>query len=217
MFTGIITSISEILRADFLNKQMRLRIKPMCHSRVNPALDLIGDGNLYLRGESIAVNGVCLTVENYANDWFEAYVSAETSAITNLKNLQRNSLVNLERALQVGDRVSGHLVSGHVDTLARVIKILQIGESKKITLQFSKGFNDAIFVKGSVALDGVSLTVNRSTAETLEVNVIPETWRSTIIEHWRIGNVVNLEVEQKQLINAQKKIDMDYLYEYGFI
>lgn len=183
MFTGIIASIgtvSEILRS---GSQARLTITPN------------KDFRPYQFGESIAVNGACLTVETTQGPAFVAYASAKTMEVTTLGFLARGSLVNLERALALGDRLGGHLVSGHVDTVAQVTRITQAGESRVVRIAFDPAVAAEIIPKGSVALDGVSLTVNDCGPDFLEVNVIPATWQETTIAHWRVGTKVNLETD----------------------
>lgn len=183
-------------------------------------------------GESIAVNGVCLTVETATQGRFEVYASAETMARTNLGNLQHAGRVNLERALSLGDRLGGHLVTGHVDCLATVESISPVGESRRITLTFPLEFGGLVVGKGSVALDGISLTINTCTASSLEVNIIPATWRETAISKWKSGTKVNMETDiigkyvlrmlgpwkdkQSQSGTAQSAITMDFLKQHGF-
>lgn len=147
------------------------------------------------RGESIAVNGACLTVENFSEKHFFVYASAETMGLTNLGLLKVGALVNLERALALGDRLGGHLVSGHVDCLARVGESRQAGQSRWFHLTFPVEFSPYVIPKGSVTLDGISLTVNGCGRGWLEVNIIPETWRNTTISRWRPGDDVNMETD----------------------
>lgn len=148
-----------------------------------------------LRGESIAVNGACLTVETFVAGRFSVYASAETLGLTNLGRLKAGSRVNLERALALGDRLGGHLVSGHVDCLARVDESRQEGQSRRFRLTYPAEFSRLVVPKGSVTLDGVSLTVNACGQGWLEVNIIPETWRNTTISTWRPGDDVNMETD----------------------
>lgn len=183
MFTGIIQGEGQIVSLQSTGKETRLAIRALY------ALD-----NLVI-GESIAVNGACLTVESHAERLFTAYASAETMSRTNLGLLQPSSRVNLERALAVGDRLGGHLVSGHVDCQAVVRDIAYIGQSRRIRLTFPGEYGREVVSKGSVTLDGVSLTVNDCGPDFLEVNVIPETWRSTTVEHWAFGVRVNMETD----------------------
>lgn len=183
MFTGIIQGQGEVLSLTPMAKDIRVHIKALY------ALD-----NIQL-GESIAVNGACLTVETYGPRTFTAFASAETLARTSLGTLSNGSIVNLERALAMGERLGGHIVSGHVDTLAVVEKITRISASQCVRVGFSPEYQQEIIPKGSVTLDGISLTVNDCGSNFLEVNVIPETWNSTTMHTWVHGRHINLETD----------------------
>ena len=180
-------------------------------------------------GESIAVNGVCLTVESFSAKGFTAFASAETLSATNLSNLAPGKRVNLERALAFGDRLGGHLVSGHVDGVGSVLSVSSRGRSKVFRIAVPKEFSRQVIRKGSVALDGISLTVINCGADFLEVNIIPETQKATTIMDWRAGYAVNVETDligkyvQNLLppINEQEdapksNLSMDFLREHGF-
>ena len=140
-------------------------------------------------GESVACNGVCLTVETWlpAGPEFTAFASAETASCTNLGGLRVGALVNMERAMQMGDRFGGHIVSGHVDCVAHVESMTEVGGSRRIRMAFDAQWSGEVVPKGSVTLDGISLTVNRCGAGWLEVNIIPETWRVTTAANWKPG------------------------------
>ncbi len=183
MFTGIINGQGKIFSVQKNGQETRLIIQALF------ALD-----NIEL-GESIAVNGVCLTVESAKEHSFGAYASAETMSRTNLGALTQDSLVNLERALALGQRFGGHIVSGHVDTLAEVESIVDVGQSRCIRLTFDTKYAPEIISKGSVTLDGISLTINECGTDFLEVNVIPETWSTTTVKQWKVGGFVNLETD----------------------
>jgi riboflavin synthase len=210
MFTGIIELLGEILALQDMQGQARLRIKPLIKMR-----DL-------QKGESIAVNGVCLTVETFGDDWFEVYASFETIKITNLQRLHTKALVNLERALLVGQRFGGHFVTGHIDTVAQVQKAVINGESKQIRFSYDEKFSDFFAPKGGIALDGISLTVNQCGTGFLEVNIIPATLANTTICNWRDGYTANLEVDvlsryvKAQQAQANTKINMQFLAANGF-
>ena len=183
MFTGLINGQGVILALHPSGNETRLFIEARYE------LD-----NIEL-GESIAVNGTCLTVESFEYRKFSAYASAETMSRTALGQLRAGSRVNLERALAVGDRFGGHIVSGHVDCVAHVVSIRQVGESRCVRLSFPQELESEILPKGSVALDGISLTVNACGHNFLEVNGIPETWRVTTVTDWKPGTPVNLETD----------------------
>lgn len=208
MLTGIIEGLGLILSMIKIDNQLILKIKP---------LFMI---DKYQRGESIAINGICLTVYEYDKDWFKVYVSEETYKNTNLKNLKQNSLVNLERALKINDRFGGHFVTGHVDGIAIVKNIMVAGESKVFELRYDKQFSNLIVEKGSVALDGVSLTVNSCDANSFKINVIPETLNATILKSWRIGYQVNIEFDLLGKYVMQKstsKLTKSFLAENGYL
>ena len=172
MFTGIINGQGKVLAVESRGHETRFRIQ---------ALYDLAD---IILGESIAVNGTCLTVETSGPSLFSAYASAETMQRTALGLLKPGAKVNLERALAVGDRLGGHIVSGHVE-----------GESRRIRIGFPASFGAEVIGKGSVALDGISLTVNDCGPDFLEVNVIPETWRATTVAEWAPGTRINMETD----------------------
>ena len=217
MFTGIIQSLGVVTEIVRTHGEVRLAITP--RQSFLP----------YQLGESIAVNGVCLTVEAARGEAFVAYASAKTLAASNLGELGHGSTVNLERALRLGDRLGGHLVSGHVDTVAQVERLTRAGESRIIRIRFDPAFAAHVIPKGSVALDGISLTVNDCGTDFLEVNVIPTTWQETTIAHWRVGTKVNLETDligkyvarmlapwQASSAPRASSITEDFLRQHGF-
>ena len=183
MFTGLVAGMGIVSRAATGSGQMRLAIRALFSL---PAIAL---------GESIAINGACLTVESHEENAFSAYVSAQTLHTTNLGSLSSGSRVNLERALAVGDRLGGHIVSGHVDCLARVEETVPEGESVRYRLSFPDEFGRLVAPKGSVCLDGVSLTVNECGPQWLTVNIIPATQAQTTISGWKKGQAVNMETD----------------------
>jgi len=146
-------------------------------------------------GESIAVNGACLTVVAKSADSFDADVSIETAEKTTLGRLSLGSELNLERALRVGDRLGGHWVTGHVDGIAKVSSIDHQGDSWRVQLTFAEEHRRFVAPKGSVAVDGVSLTVNEVTGSSLSVMLIPHTRGVTSFKHLRVGGELNLEVD----------------------
>lgn len=219
MFTGIITGRGEILSLESRQGEARLSIKADWN---------IADLQI---GESIAVNGACLSVEKGSGNFFSMYASAETMSRTTLGTLRNRSRVNLERALAVGDRLGGHIVSGHVDCVAKVEKVLSIGESRRIRLSFPSAYAQEVVAKGSVALDGISLTINDCGVDFLEVNVIPETWRTTTVSQWTSGSGVNMETDilgkyvrrmltldtsEKTPKTEQTRLSREFLSQHGF-
>jgi riboflavin synthase len=146
-------------------------------------------------GESIAVSGACLTVASISQAGFLADVSRETAEKTTLGRLPPGSLVNLERSLRVGDRMGGHLVTGHVDGVARVGSIEPVGEARRVTVDLPAELAPLVAAKGSVALDGVSLTVNAVQGSRAELMLIPHTLGVTSLGSLRPGSELNLEID----------------------
>ena len=146
-------------------------------------------------GESIAVNGACLTVTSIEGKKFEVEVSHETLKKTNLSNLKINSNVNLERALRVSDRLGGHIVTGHIDGVAQVEQVKPVGESIEFWFKVPDELKKYFISKGSVAVDGISLTVNEVINNKFSVNIIPHTQVETIIAELSTGDEVNIECD----------------------
>jgi len=146
-------------------------------------------------GESISVNGVCLTVTEIDPDGFGVDVSGETLSRSTLSFLKEREEVNLERALRLSDRLGGHLVAGHVDGIGKIVKKEQRGGSWFLRVQIEKRLSRYTIEKGSIAVDGISLTINQCGDTFFEVNIIPETSRETTILNKRTGDSVNIEVD----------------------
>lgn len=146
-------------------------------------------------GESIAVSGACLTVVSQSGSSFDVDVSTETSDKTTLGRLTLGAEVNLERALRVGDRLGGHWVSGHVDGLGRVLSLETQGDAWLARVAFGEELRRFVAPKGSITLDGVSLTVNEVQAAELSVMLIPHTREVTALKRWQAGSELNLEVD----------------------
>src|SRR6056297_98998 len=182
MFTGIVTDVGRV-RA--LEKRGDLR------ARIGTAYDMAGVDI----GASIACDGVCLTVVDKGADWFDVDISAETVSKTNLNVWTEGRRVNLERALKVGDELGGHIVSGHVDGLAEVVGIADEGDSTRVTLRAPEGLAKFIAPKGSVALNGTSLTVNEVEGRDFGINFIPHTKEVTTWGDVAEGDHVNLEID----------------------
>jgi riboflavin synthase len=182
MFTGIITDIGRIVSVEQRGD---------LHARIGTGYDT---GGIEI-GASIACDGVCLTVVALGADWFEVDISAETVSRTNLSRWQAGRRVNLERALRVGDELGGHIVSGHVDGLAEVVSIRPEGESTRFTLRAPADLARFIAPKGSVALNGTSLTVNEVAGREFGINLIPHTQAVTTWGEVALGDPVNLEID----------------------
>jgi len=146
-------------------------------------------------GDSIATNGVCLTVVDFGDQWYSADVSRETLSLTTLGKLKPGSKVNLEKAMAVGDRLGGHIVSGHIDGMGTVIDVHQDARSWRYRLRAPDSLARYIAHKGSICVDGVSLTVNRVEQSDFELNIIPVTLKETVFGDYRPGSDVNLEVD----------------------
>jgi len=184
MFTGIIQAIGTVESLQSHGGDVRLRIR-------TGKLDL-DDVRL---GDSIAVNGVCLTVVALRGDGFEADVSRETLSLTSLGDLEPGSPVNLEKALTLATRLGGHLVSGHVDGLGSVVDRREDARSVRFTIEAPAGLARYIAHKGSITVDGTSLTVNGVEGARFHLNIVPHTLRETIMGGYRVGTRVNLEVD----------------------
>jgi riboflavin synthase len=182
MFTGIITDIGTI-RAIADGAMRRLT--------VGCGFDMQG----VAMGASIACSGVCLTVVDKGADWFAAEVSNETMALTTAGRWTVGTRLNLERALKLGDELGGHLVAGHVDGIARLLAVRVDGGSHRLTLEAPAGQEKFVAPKGSVALDGISLTVNEVAGRTFGVNIIPHTWSWTTLSSLSAGDPLNFEAD----------------------
>ncbi len=184
MFTGIIEAIGQIIKRLQIKGDVRLNI------RTN-GLDL-ADVKL---GDSIAFNGVCLTVIEITAETVSVDVSAETLSCTSLNYLAEGDHINLEKALLPSARLGGHLVSGHVDGLARIVDMGEDARSVWYRLEVPQELAKFIAAKGSVCVDGVSLTVNTVKGREFTVNIIPHTMHKTIFQYYQVGQQVNIEVD----------------------
>ncbi len=185
MFTGLVAGTGQLKARDRRGPGYRLVIGTR---------GLAGFDTLDL-GESIAVSGACLTVVSTTLDSFDADVTIETAEKTTLGQLALGSEVNLERSLRVGDRLGGHWVSGHVDGVARVEAVEPQGDAWLVKIAFGDELRRFLAQKGSVALDGVSLTVNDVQGHSLSVMLIPHTREVTSLKHLKAGAALNLEVD----------------------
>jgi riboflavin synthase len=183
MFTGIIEELGTIRRITQITNGARLEVA---------ARIVMADAKL---GDSIAVNGVCLTVVAQGPDWFVTDLSAETLQRTSLKQAQPGTRVNLERALLPTSRLGGHLMQGHVDGTGELSEARPVGEGWVVRINFPAELDRYIVEKGSIAVDGISLTVAALAKDWFEIAVIPHTWKMTNLSALRRGAVVNLEVD----------------------
>ena len=173
-------------------------------------------------GESIAVNGVCLTAVALHADGFDTDVSVETLNVTALGSLSTASQVNLEPAISLGERLGGHLVSGHVDCVGTVTVRSSDARSIRLTVEIPNQYAHYVAKKGSVCVDGVSLTTNEVSANTFELNIIPHTAMATIIDSYRVGTLVNVEVDllarylERLMSKDGDDISLDFLKAHGY-
>ncbi len=183
MFTGLIEAIGEITRVDHTSDALTLTIKtPASYSG-------------FVHGESINVDGVCLTVISSSDNSFSVDVMRETLKVTSLKSVTVGKRVNLERALMVGGRLGGHYVQGHVDTVGK-LEVRKPGEKwEYFTFTIPKEFTTYIVKRGSIAIQGVSLTVVNVSKRHITVSLIPETLRATTLSSLQLGDDVNFEVD----------------------
>jgi len=190
MFTGIVEDTGTVRDRTETEDGLRLRI----------AVD--GFDDLH-HGQSISVSGVCLTVEEYdtgtdnadGDDWFEVFLASETVAKTYLGEIGAGDAVNVERAMPADGRFDGHVVQGHVDTVAEVTAIERVGEDWRFTFSIPEGHGDYLVDKGSVTLDGISLTVAEKRTDEFDVAIIPTTYEMTTLSEKSVGDPIHLEVD----------------------
>ncbi|MBO1271296.1 riboflavin synthase [Shewanella sp. 4t3-1-2LB] len=185
MFTGIIEAVGHLRRIERRGDDIRLTV-------ASGKLDL-SDVQL---GDSIATNGVCLTVVERLTDGYVADISAETVSLTGFNHYQVGQVVNLEKAVTPSTRLGGHLVSGHVDGQARVVEVTARGQATEYWLEAPQALARYIAHKGSIAIDGVSLTVNEVNGERFRLTIVPHTSGETTLPLLKVGDSVNLEVDQ---------------------
>ncbi len=218
MFTGLIEGLGMVKAADLRGGDMNLSIMPLFD---------MSDSTL---GDSISVNGVCLTITEMREGAFSVYASGETVSRSTTGRLKKGDEVNLERALRFSDRLGGHMVSGHVDCVGKILRKEQIKGSWHIRIGIDAASSRYIIEKGSVAVDGISLTINRCQDTYFEVNIIPETARMTTILRKKANDSVNIETDLiakyvEKFIRKERKsvkegasssIDREMLETYGF-
>ena len=184
MFTGIVTDVGTLLQVSPLEQGKRLRVQ----SRYDLAtLDL---------GASVSHAGVCLTVVEKGGDWYEVEAWEEALRLTSIGSLSPGDKINLERALKIGDELGGHLVSGHIDGTARIIGVEEEGEAVRFVIEAPEEVARFIAPKGSIALDGTSLTVNGVEGNVFDVLLIRHSLEVTTWQYRQVGDALNLEVDQ---------------------
>jgi riboflavin synthase len=184
MFTGIISAIGDITKLEERAGDARLTIRTGSLS--------LGDVQL---GDSIACNGACLTVIELTGEGFVADVSVETLTLTTIGNWQTGSRINLEKAMRATDRLGGHIVSGHIDGIGEVVALEEDARSWRFRMRAPREIAKYIAHKGSITLDGTSLTVNIVDGAEFELNIIPHTMTHTVMGDYKVGSKVNLEVD----------------------
>ncbi len=219
MFTGIVEELGQLQKLEKGEEWGRISVA---------AGIVLEDVKL---GDSIAVNGVCLTVVDFSSHHFEADVMAETLDKTNLGQLEFGEKVNLERAVRLSDHMGGHIVQGHVDGIGMILEEHMVGIAKVVTFRAPKNILDFTVAKGSIAIDGISLTVVDVTSETFSVSLIPHTAAQTTLGFKRPGDTVNLEADivgryiykfihgdaTPQATVSEQQLSFSALLENGFI
>lgn len=217
MFTGIVEGLGKIEGLLRIGEGLRLGIRPLYEFR-DPQV-----------GESISVDGVCLTLVDWARGVFSVDVSHESLLRSTLRDVQVGNLVNLERALKVGDRLGGHFVTGHVDCVGVIMDIKRVERSRVMRIEIEKALSAFVVEKGSIAIDGISLTVNGCGIGWIETNIIPHTFEVTTLKNKGPGSKVNIEVDilgkyvysiltstRGRDVNKEKGITLEKLQEYGW-
>ena len=189
MFSGIIEKTCNVNKLDLSSNPIRLYIDYNKHQ-----LSL---------GDSVAVNGTCLTVSSIENHIVMFELSSETIEKTNLGLLTNKSMVNIELPLTLNKLISGHLVSGHIDMVVEIVSIKTDGECLNIVIQMTEAMRPFIVQKGSITVDGVSLTVNKITDSTIDLMIIPHTFKNTTMKYYKEGQTVNIELDYiaKYIVN----------------
>ncbi len=211
MFTGIIKAKGMIRSMQKRGGDVRMTVS-------SPGLPW----SEYEVGESIAVNGVCLTAVVLHEDGFDTDVSNETLSVTGLAQIGEGSAVNLEPSLAVGERLGGHIVSGHVDCTGKVVSMEEDARSIRIAIEIPRDYARYVAKKGSVCVDGVSLTINEVSGNTFDINIIPHTAEVTTIGDYQVGTIVNIEVDllarylERMLSPDGDGISLEFLKAHGY-
>lgn len=201
MFTGIIKEVGELI--NIRNKGNVKNIEISCKKMIN-------DISI---GDSVCANGVCLTVVDKGLNHFNADVSLETLNVSAFKSYVRGAKINLEQSLKLGDKLSGHIVLGHVDGTGKILKINKSNNNFEFTIAFPERLKRYISYKGSICIDGISLTVSKLTNLICNVSVIPFTYYETNLQSRRLGDIVNIEIDviARYLENLIKNNSMNFL------
>jgi riboflavin synthase len=210
MFTGIIQDMGTVRKLARKGEDVLLEVETAL------ALDDVRIG------DSIAVSGACLTVTSMGKKSFTFDVSAESLSKTSLGKLKAGDAVNLEKALRMSDFLGGHLVLGHVDCVGRIVEKTARAGSIVFGITLEAGFSKYVVAKGSIAVDGISLTVNSCEGDRFYVNIIPHTAEKTTLAGKKAGDSVNIETDilgkyVEKLLNPGKGVNMDFLREHGFL
>ena len=181
MFTGIIEKIGKVSHVTEKNISQVIGIR-------------IDDFNSAL-GDSICINGVCLTVEDIDDNVYSFSISPETYNLSNFRNIKKNDDVNIEKSLTVNKLLSGHIVQGHVDTCSEITELKKIDNSWYVKIKIDSTYMKYIIQKGSITIDGVSLTINEVYTDEFSVMVIPHTYTNTIFKNYKVGSILNTEID----------------------
>ncbi len=211
MFTGLIEDVGFVSE---LKSRNNYRILTIESKIISDELKL---------GDSVSCDGACLTVVNLSSSKFSVEASQETEARTILKSYSKGSRLNLERALKVGSRLGGHFVSGHIDCLGVIGSLNTVGDSLQITINYDTSFDKYVIEKGSIALNGISLTINENSSGSLSVNLIPHSVKNSTVSNWKKGDPINIEFDMigKYVLNINQKknnniLTKDKLFESGW-
>lgn len=200
MFTGLVQAKGQIIKKEDKLNFIKFRIKT----------NFLDDVSV---GDSIAVNGLCLTVKELNNDFFDVDVMTDSIKVSNLESLDVGEFVNLEKAMKLGDRLGGHMVSGHIDGRARIEKIVKENGSYRFFIKIYNDLDKYIVHKGSITLDGISLTISENKKDMIQVSIIPHTWEHTTMKLKKVGDIMNVEVDmmfkyiEKMVMNYNLEVD----------
>lgn len=195
MFTGLVQAKGQIIKKEDKLNFIKFRIKT----------NFLDDVSV---GDSIAVNGLCLTAKELSNDFFDVDVMTDSIKVSNLESLDVGEFVNLEKAMKLGDRLGGHMVSGHIDGKARIEKIVKENGSYRFFIKIYNDLDKYIVHKGSITLDGISLTISENKKDMIQVSIIPHTWEHTTMKLKKVGDIMNVEVDM--MFKYVEKMVMNY-------